>query len=257
MVTDSGAQSSVWSRDEFLDYGFKMDDLIPTTHTVKAANNKPMIVDGMIIVRLRGKPHKTLNAEAAVMVYICPGVKDFFLSKDAMIQLGIIPSTFPRIEKTRTIVAGQGGGDIQPKVKLASCDPRRAECGCLKHTAPPSLPDKLPFECTRKNRERMEQWLIDRYGSSTFNQCPHQPLPKMTGPPIELHLVEGATPVNEYKSAHIPRHWYDQVYKDIMRDVELGVLEKVPVGTPTEWCSRMVVTRKHDGDREEQLTSQN
>ena len=31
-VTDSGAQSSVWSREEFLEYGFQMNDLIPTTH---------------------------------------------------------------------------------------------------------------------------------------------------------------------------------------------------------------------------------
>ena len=31
------------------------------------------------------------------------------------------------------------------------------------------------------------------------------------------------------------------------RDVELGIIEKVPVGEAVEWCSRMVTVRKKDG----------
>ena len=31
------------------------------------------------------------------------------------------------------------------------------------------------------------------------------------------------------------------------RDCRLGVIRKVPAGTPTTWCSRMVVTAKADG----------
>ena len=31
------------------------------------------------------------------------------------------------------------------------------------------------------------------------------------------------------------------------RDVRLGVLEKVPVNTPTKWCSRMVIATKQNG----------
>ena len=32
-----------------------------------------------------------------------------------------------------------------------------------------------------------------------------------------------------------------------MRDEALGVIERVPIGEPVQWCHRMVVTRKHDG----------
>ena len=32
-----------------------------------------------------------------------------------------------------------------------------------------------------------------------------------------------------------------------MNWTKMGVLERVPVGTPSEWCSRMVVVAKHNG----------
>ena len=35
--------------------------------------------------------------------------------------------------------------------------------------------------------------------------------------------------------------------KDLHQDVALGVIKPVPINTPVEWCSRMVVVPKHDG----------
>ena len=35
--------------------------------------------------------------------------------------------------------------------------------------------------------------------------------------------------------------------EDLERDVALGIIEKVPLNTPTTWCARMVVVPKHDG----------
>ena len=46
----------------------------------------------------------------------------------------------------------------------------------------------------------------------------------------------------------IPLHWQEKVLSDLKRDVKLGVLEKLPTNTPTEWLSRMVVTAKSNGD---------
>ena len=34
----------------------------------------------------------------------------------------------------------------------------------------------------------------------------------------------------------------------IKKDVALGVLEKVPPNTPSTWCHRLVITRKHNGE---------
>ena len=57
---------------------------------------------------------------------------------------------------------------------------------------------------------------------------------------------------NQLQLAHtpvpIPLHWEDKVYRDIQRDVALGVIEPVPVNTPVTWCHRMVVVPKHNGE---------
>jgi hypothetical protein len=47
---------------------------------------------------------------------------------------------------------------------------------------------------------------------------------------------------------HVPLHWQEKVHKDLVRDVKLGVLEKLPTNTPTTWLSHMVVTAKSNGD---------
>ena len=93
----------------------------------------------------------------------------------------------------------------------------------------------------------MRQWLLDKFASSTFNTCPHRPLPCMTGPPIEIHLDEHCSPRACHTAAPIPMHWQEQVRQDLIRDEALGVIERVPYGETVDWCHRMVVTRKHDG----------
>ena len=51
---------------------------------------------------------------------------------------------------------------------------------------------------------------------------------------------------------HIPipvaYHWKREVKENLNRDIRLGMIESLPAGTPTTWCSRMVVAPKpHTG----------
>ena len=64
----------------------------------------------------------------------------------------------------------------------------------------------------------------------------------MDGPPVEIHLYEGAIPRTYHTAAPIPVHWREKVYNDLLRDEALGVIERVPYGEPATWCHRMVVT---------------
>lgn len=249
VIADSGAQSCLWSRKEFLASGFSMHDLIPVRHMMKAANRAPITIDGAVLLRLRGKSTAGEYVEAAVMVYISPEARSFFLSKEAMVQLGVIPANFPQIGSA---ILNTVNGSVTEAASLGTAReseplPDRADCGCLRRTQPPGEPDKLPFACTAENQEKMKLWLLNYYASSTFNQCPHQILPKMEGPPIKLHVDADAKPVNLRTPAPVPLHWQERVKQDLDRDVSLGVLERVPYGEPTKWCFRMVITRKHDG----------
>ena len=125
--------------------------------------------------------------------------------------------------------------------------PSPSECNCKVCQPPPARPDQLPFEATPDNVEKMREWLLERYSASTFNKCPHRPLPAMEGPPMKFHIDPNATPVSRRKLLPVPLHWQEQVEKELLRDIELGILERVPHGEPTDWCFPMVVTRKHDG----------
>ena len=109
----------------------------------------------------------------------------------------------------------------------------------------PTLPEKLLFPCLAENNSKMEIWLLEYSKSSTFNTCPHQPLPSMSGPPI--HGDEIAKPSAIHTATPVPLHCQEKVKFDLLQDEALGVMEKVPYGEPTKWCLRMVITGKHDG----------
>ena len=163
-----------------------------------------------------------------------------YLSREACTTLGIIPSDFPRI----------GSATQQPmSVSSAAASPRDEECDCSCpiHTKPPPLPTALPFPATDANWTALQNWILDRYQSSTFNTCECQTLPLMESPPLELHVDPDAKPIAVHKPIPVPLHWQQEVKESIDRDVKLGVLEAVPVGKPVTWCHRMVTAWKKNG----------
>ena len=236
-VTDTGAQSCLWSRREFLSCGFALTDLIPVTHQMKAANAAPIHIDGAILLRLSGSDQAKNEIQAAVMVYISSDANHFYLSKEAMVQLGIISPNFPQI------------GSSFPKGSECSAtdSAQLAECGCKQRLPTPGRPGSLPFEPVPENVDKMKSWLVERYSSSTFNKCPHTPIPAMEGPPMKLHIDPDAIPVSRKKPLPVPMHWQEQVEKELLRDINIGILERVPHGEPTDWCFPMVTARKSDG----------
>ena len=56
-----------------------------------------------------------------------------------------------------------------------------------------------------------------------------------------------AKPVAIHTPKKVPLNLTEQVKRNLDRDVSLGIIEPVPINTPTTWCARMVVVAKHDG----------
>jgi hypothetical protein len=54
-------------------------------------------------------------------------------------------------------------------------------------------------------------------------------------------------PLPKLTTVLYPSHTTGSLVADLDRDVRLGIIEPVPPGTPTVWCSRMVVVPKKDG----------
>ena len=76
----------------------------------------------------------------------------------------------------------------------------------------------------------------------------------MEGDPIPIPTDPQAVPYAVHKPIPIPIHWREKVAEDLERDIALGIIEEVPLNTPTTWCARMVVVPKHDGSLAGQST---
>ena len=70
---------------------------------------------------------------AAVMTYVSPNNQRFYLSREALVQLGVIAKDFPRV----------GSADEE-----CAIDDNKAPCGCSIRTDPPPRPNELPFAPT-------------------------------------------------------------------------------------------------------------
>ena len=116
VVTDTGAQSCLWSRDKFLQCGFHTSDPIPVKRTMKAANR------GAILIRLSGTDNVGRTHRAPVMAYVSPDTQKFYFSREALIQLGIISKDFPQIGTTMEA--------------CAATNQELAACGCPKRMLP-------------------------------------------------------------------------------------------------------------------------
>ena len=121
-------------------------------------------------------------------------------------------------------------------------------CNCSKQQSLPNRPENLPFFPIEENNNKMEQWLLNRFSASTFNSCPHQPLPMMTGPPISIHIDLATKPMAVHAPTLIHIHWNEEVKQQLDADVALGVIKKVEPKTPTTWCHCAIWVRKLDGN---------
>ena len=80
---------------------------------------------------------------------------------------------------------------------------------CLQRTLPPKPPVELPFTAMENN---IDQYIVERYASSTFNVCTHQQLPLMkSAPALRLHVDPSATPVSVHRPGNVPAHLMELV----------------------------------------------
>ena len=151
--------------------------------------------------------------------------KHFYLSLAACKGLGSVSEAFPH----------------QP--------PSVAQVGVNMAIPTASLPPKplsVPLQPLEENVPRLEEWLLQHFSSSTFNTA-REPLPVMEGKPHHIHLAREAVPYVCHTPASVPKHWEKEVKDQLDEDIRRGVLQAVPAGEATEWCSRMVVVAKKSG----------
>ena len=157
-------------------------------------------------------------------IYYSRKADRFFLSRQACIGLGIIPSSFP----------------YPPRKPEVTKEVSFVQDGHLTHK-----PGVIPYQPTPENIPKLEQFLIRTFAKSAFNRS--KPFPKLSTPPAHIHLKPNhVVPKPAYWPATVAEHWADEVRASIEKDVDAGILVKVPFNEPTIWCARMVVVKKKE-----------
>ena len=227
-IADTGCQSCLAGLNIVKQLGLSEKHLLQVNMAMRAANNVNIKIIGAIIVHISDPRDETISTKQ--IVYVTDTTSKFFLSREACLSLGIISRRFP--------VIGEHTASIQISEQTCSCPPRQK---------PPARPKELPFPATPENRQKLEKWLLNYYASSTFNTCEHTELPMMSGPPLRLMVNRDSEPVPHHTPIPVPIHWRDEVKAGLDRDVSLGVIEPVPIGTPVTYCHRMVICAKKNG----------
>ena len=247
-MADTGCQSCLASLKVIHRLGMKKGDLIPVTMKMHAANRRGITILGAAILRLSGKDMMGNVVETRQITYVTDSSDKLFISREACIALGMITENFPTIGEVASPQTETAATLEDDQAPMSGGSGLAVNCDCPRRQLPPPLPTKPPFPVTEENRDKMQQYLIDYYKSSTFNTCEHQPLPMMKGPLLKLMVDPEAKPVACHTPVPVPLHWRDDVKAGLDQDVRLGVIEPVPVGEPVTWCHRMVVCAKKNGN---------
>ncbi len=151
------------------------------------------------------------------------------MSRHTCIDLGIVPDTFPF-----------------PPPSVKSTASKDCISALESDRSIPKRPQKIPFQPCKDNVPKLRKFLVDSFAASTFNKT--KPFPKLSTPPAHIHLKPNhVVPTPAFWPAKVAEHWSEEVRLSIERDVEAGILVKVPFNEPTEWCARMVIVGKKDG----------
>ena len=183
------------------------------------------------------------------MVYVVKEMDQLLLSMEACKDLGIIGMDFPKVgshgtNEVQKVSVEEGvcqeDCELPTPCKLAN----DGTCSCPERQLPPQPPEYIPGTPVHE----LKALILTHYAASTFNRCTSQRLPKMEGAHLSITTRPEAEPVAVHKPYTVPKHWQAQEREGLESDVRMGIIEKVPVNTPTTWCSRMVCVPKHNGE---------
>lgn len=234
---DSGASICLCGPKHLKLLGLSNNHLIKCNKIAKCVGNYRITCHGWLPVEfeLCGKTSKQA-------LYVCDKVERVYLSKRGCKALGILPSSFPNptpdISPPTLDFNQQSSAPDNTKVYAI---PTHSE----QSNPIPTRPRVLPFPPTEENVGKLKQWLLDQFSSTAFSN--EGKFPSLSGPPAHIHMKEGAVPKARHSPIPVPFHMKKAVKDSIDDDVRRGILIPVPMDTPTQWCSTMVITPKKNG----------
>ena len=230
---DSGAGICLGGTIHLDLFGILREELIPCNKSVEVVGGTLIPCLGYIPATfiVNGVPTKQL-------LYVCEGIKRLFFGKRACIDVNILPETFPHPMNNLNKKNSQADHHLVCEVSPTAVSSRRT---------PPPRPkkDQIPFKFTESSVPQLKQYIIDSFRDSAFDKS--APFPILNHKPGHIHLKPDAIPHAVHSPIPVPHHEKDTVKAQLDDYVKRGIIKRVPIGTPVEWCAQMVVTHRKDG----------
>ena len=267
---DTGANICLMGPSQLSQLKMKLSSLDPCQHPIGVAGGTTITATGTTMMKI------SLDAQSTeTLVYFSKSAKRFFLSRQCCQDLNIIPESFPypptlkpdtslrpstqdsspRPSTVKQVTASHPPSikpdtALRPSTQNSSPRPptvkKGTAAGVQNNRTIPQRPKCIPFEPTEENIPALKYFILVQFEKSAFNS--EKPFPALSTPPAHIHLkLHHIIPKPAYWPATIAEHWAKIVKAAIDRDVEAGILIKVPFNEPTTWCARMVVVKKKDG----------
>ena len=240
---DSGASICLAGYRHLSQMGLATSELIPCKKVITAVGGFTFTCHGWLPIEFTVAGISTRQP-----LYFCDTVNKIYFSRRGCIDVGILSPNFP----LPSHMPSSGVSSISPEDQQQSCDAASAARSSqpVTDTEPssrplPQRPAKIPYPPSPDNIPKLEKYLLDSFRESAFNCTP--PFPHMPGPAAHIHLQEDAIPKARHTPIPVPFHLKSAVKAGLDNDVKRGIITPVPMGTPTDWCSVMVVTAKKDG----------
>ena len=131
--------------------------MIPTSQSIVAVNNKTLHILGAVMLEIRAEKEGNVRFTRQ-FCYICKEVTCLYLSLSTCKELdGVLPwnkgcsptgvNGIRHMEEDKDDEEGQAKVVKYDAKRVEElCGAKLAKCGCLVWSAPPPLPEKMPFD---------------------------------------------------------------------------------------------------------------
>jgi hypothetical protein len=189
VCADTGCQSTCVPPSYAYKAGYRRKDFIPVASRMNGAGKSDLGVLGAVVMEFSCTGGDGVTHVTRQLCYVCDRVDRVYLSRQALTDLCCISPQFPIPHSPATEQTTHSSAAVN----------NDSPCSCpTRPASPPPLPTVLPPGINIDHADsvdRLKEWLLQYYKSTTFNTCDHQQLPLMTGSPLELHMDPQASPV--------------------------------------------------------------
>ena len=246
MLPDTGADVTIIGPGHLARLGLSTSDLQPPPadprYTADGSLMTPAL--GSLQVELHLKDNKT---EAWIDVH--DDIPVPLLSYQACKELRLIPDRFPQPIAQVThasvhVATRHGEATAVPTAAVPATAPSPHSSTLTSSSTPVPV---LPFNATTTPTEARSLFLKE-YKDVLMSRADllDAPLKPMAGPPMRIHLREGAQPFAIHTPRQIPLAFQEEVKKELQSMVAQGII--APAGdSPSPWCHPLVAVAKPNG----------